>query len=257
MATKKSVRTDRGERLSSVVAGDTRRYGGGRVTRSDFAGNLQQGYGGGGLGMPVTNLGANIKQTKIQSQVPTQRSIGGMKAYGIAPGGRGAKNYGAPIGPSNRGTVPGGLGIVALNDVRLRPTAKAPKATATVSGVAAAKKAAAKPARKATTINIPGGGLRVGTKAKSSRPLTASEARSLAPGNYRGGKVTMGGKTYTGFTVSSRTDSKGRTTKSVGNWTSTPNAGRSTSRFGGKSDVAGPRRDSSGRNVSSASGKRK
>ena len=55
----------RKERLSSVVAGDTRRYGGGRVTRSDFAGNLQQGYGGGGLGMPVANLGANIKPSDI------------------------------------------------------------------------------------------------------------------------------------------------------------------------------------------------
>lgn len=230
MASKKSVRTDRGERLSSVVAGDTRRYGGGRVTRSDFAGNLQQGYGGGGLGMPVTNLGANIKQTKIQSRIPTQRSIGGMKAYGIAPGGRGAKKYGSAIGPSNRGVVPGGAGVVGLTDTRLTPTARAPKAT--VSGVAAAKKAAAKPARKATPINIPGGGLRVGTKAKSSRPLTASEARSLAPGNYRSGKVTMGGKTYTGFTVSSRTDSKGRTTKSVGNWTSTKDAGRSANSKG-------------------------
>lgn len=115
------------------------------------------------------------------------------------------------------------------------------------------------PARKATTINIPGGGLRTAkpASAKTTRPLTASEARSQAPGNYRTGKVTMGGKTYTGYTVSSRTDSKGRTTKSVGNWTSTPNAGRSTNRFGGKSDVAGPRRDSSGRNVSSAAGKRK
>lgn len=240
MATKKSVRTDRGERLSSVVAGDTRRYGGGRVTRSDFAGNLQQGYGGGGLGMPVTNLGANIKQTKIQSRIPTQRSIGGMKAYGIAPGGRGAKKYGAPIGPSNRGTVPGGLGIVALNDVRLRPTAKAPKATATVSGVAAAKKVAAKPARKATTINIPGGGLRVGTKAKAPTRMAV---------NPRTGSTL-------GFTTGSRTGSTA-TKAGVAGKTQMSGSQRMAQNAFNKGGVAGPRKDSSGRNVSSASGKRK
>lgn len=241
MATKKSVRTDRGERLSSVVAGDTRRYGGGRVTRSDFAGNLQQGYGGGGLGMPVTNLGANIKQTKIQSRVPTQRSIGGMKAYGIAPGGRSAKKYGAPIGPSNRGTVPGGQGIVALNDVRLRPTAKAPKATATVSGVAAAKKVAAKPARKATTIDILGGGLRTSTKAKAKAPTRmAVNPRTGSTLGFTTGKTT--GSTVTKAGVAGRT---------------TGSAFSRQQRMQASRDVAGPRKDSSGRNVSSASGKRK
>jgi hypothetical protein len=107
------------------------------------------------------------------------------------------------------------------------------------------------PARKPTQINVPGGGLR--TAKSSGGVMSASQARSMAPGNYSKGKVSMGGKTYTGFTVSSRTDSKGRTTKSVGNWTSTPNAGRSF----GKNDVAGPTKNAAGKNASSMTGKKK
>jgi hypothetical protein len=234
---KKSVRTDRGERLSSVVAGDTRRYGGGRVTRSDFAGNLQQGYSGGGLGMPVTNLGANVKRSKDQSRVPTQRSIGGMKAYGTAPGGTSARKYSQPIGPSNRGTVPGGAGIVALNDVRLRPVAAKPKTAA--SAVAAAKKVAAKPARKPTEINIPGGGLRT-AKAKAPARMAV---------NPRTGSTL-------GFTSGSRTGST-VTKAGVAGKTSMTGMQRMSQNAFNKGGVAGPRKDSSGRNVSSASGKRK
>lgn len=190
------------------------------------------------------------------------------------------------FGPPNAFDALGGYGIVGASNLRAFPTAKAPKAT--VSGIysdvnarmmahnkklaaeAAAKKQAAAPKKAApirTTVDM-----RVtptGAKAKSSRPLTASEARSLAPGNYRSGKVTMGGKTYTGFTVGSRTDSKGRTTKSVGNWTSTKDAGRSAnskgsfgmgapkgSLFGGGSKSSGSKSSSSKSSSSRSSGGR-
>lgn len=87
----------------------------------------------------------------------------------------------------------------------------------------------------------------------SSRSATPSEARSKAPGTYRNEKVTMGGKTYTGYTVSSSTDSRGRTTKSVGNWTSSPDAGRSNA---GRSNVTGPSNRSRTSSVSQGTGGR-
>lgn len=92
------------------------------------------------------------------------------------------------------------------------------------------------------------------TPAKASRaaaPVSVRDAQGMRPGNYGGKSVTMGGKTYKGFTVNESRGRSGQTTKSVGNWSSTPNAGRTMT----KSGVAGPGKDSSGRNRSSATGK--
>jgi hypothetical protein len=225
---KKSVRTDRGERLSSVVAGDTRRYGGGRVTRSDFAGNLQQGYGGGGLGMPVTNLGANVKRSKDQSRVPTPRSIGGMKAYGTAPGGTPARKYSQPIGPSNRGTAPGGAGIPGLNNVRLRPTAGAPKATV-VAGTPAMKTATAGAGRgfgKAFADARRAGKSTFSFGGKSYTTAVKGEMRKAA-GGTTARKATGG--------VATRS-AGGKPTSSFGKaFSSARAAGKSSFSFGGKS----------------------
>ncbi|MEN6644307.1 MAG: hypothetical protein ABFE08_17850 [Armatimonadia bacterium] len=111
--------------------------------------------------------------------------------------------------------------------------------------VAAAPKPKVKPVvpavRKPTTINVPGGGLATGKKA-SSGPMSTKQAQSMKPGNYSNKSVSMGGKTYNGFTVGSRTDSKGRTTKSVGNWTSAPsrNSGSTASKSVSSSRASNP-----------------
>lgn len=221
----KDTQTKR-ERLSSIVSGDVRdrNRAGPSMIRLNSAATMPS------LGMPVSGLrGTTSKAPKDTSRVND-----------LPPGSVDIRGY---FGDERTG-------------VR-KPTSRFSPAKKQV--VAPEKGKPKAPARKLTEINVPGGGLRTArpASAKTTRPLTASEARSQAPGNYRTGKVTMGGKTYTGYTVSSRTDSKGRTTKSVGNWTSTPNAGRSTNRFGGKNDVAGPTKNAAGKNASSASGKRK
>ena len=104
-----------------------------------------------------------------------------------------ANKYRSPIGPSNKGSVPGGAGIPALNNVRLRPTAKAPKATVSA---------------KTTTINIPGGGLPTGGKTMSSTPA-ASKATSSSGGlGVTTGKTTGSSTTRAG--TGGRTTNGGR-----------------------------------------------
>lgn len=100
-----------------------------------------------------------------------------------------ANKYRSPIGPSNKGSVPGGAGIPGLNNVRLRPTAKAPKATVSAK------------APKATTINIPGGGLPTGGKTMSSTPAASSGGLGITTGKTTGSSATRagtGGRTTNG-----------------------------------------------------------
>lgn len=107
-----------------------------------------------------------------------------------------ANKYRSPIGPSNKGSVPGGAGIPGLNNVRLRPTAKAPKATVSAK------------APKATTINIPGNGLPTGGKTMSSTPA-ASKATSSSGGlGVTTGKTTGSSATRAG--TGGRTTNGGR-----------------------------------------------
>jgi hypothetical protein len=171
-------------------------------------------------GMPAPTGSEQIGKTKLDAPVKTR---------GLEPAKTAQIDIRGYFGDERDGIRKAGVGTPRKPSVHQKMMAYSDAQAAKLKAGTAPPKA---PTRKATTINIPGGGLRTGTKAKSSRPLTASEARSLAPGNYRSGKVTMGGKTYTGFTVGSRTDSKGRTTKSVGNWTSTKDAGRSANSKG-------------------------
>ena len=103
-------------RMSAVVSGDKRRYGGGKVTRSDFAGNLQQGFGGGGLGMPVNSIARSARQPKDQSRVPTEQP----RTIARAP---------KPAAPQKTVSLVGGLGMqayksdTAKTSLRTAPTA--------------------------------------------------------------------------------------------------------------------------------------
>jgi hypothetical protein len=94
--------------------------------------------------------------------------------------------------------------------------------------------------RKATTINIPGGGLRTGAKAKAPARMAV---------NPRTGSTL-------GFTTGSRTGSTA-TKAGVAGKTKMSGSQRMAQNAFNKGGVAGPRKDSSGRNVSSASGKKK
>jgi hypothetical protein len=122
---------------------------------------------------------------------------------------------------------------------------KAGQSTFTFGGKSytTAMKGEARPATKkaaGTTRAATGGG-----KAQSSFGKAFASARAAGKSTF-----SFGGKSYT-------TAMKGGGGKAT---PASARAGTTTTRarsFGGKSDVAGPRRDSSGRNVSSASGKRK
>jgi hypothetical protein len=169
-------------------------------------------------GMPAPTGSEQIGKTKLDAPAKTR---------GLEPAKTAQIDIRGYFGDERDGIRKAGVGTPRKPSVHQKMMAYSDAQAAKLRAKKAAPPKA--PARKLTEINIPGGGSRAAkpTSAKTSRPYTASEARSLAPGNYRSGKVTMGGKTYTGFTVGSSTDSKGRTTKSVGNWTSTKDAGRS------------------------------
>ena len=78
-----------------------------------------------------TSIPATVSQMRAGPTV-TRSLKGDIKpppAMGAKRIGAVANRYSMPIGPSNQATVPGGRGIMALNNVRLRPTANALKAT--------------------------------------------------------------------------------------------------------------------------------
>jgi hypothetical protein len=78
-----------------------------------------------------TSIPATVSQMRAGPTV-TRSLKGDIKpppAMGAKRIGAVANRYSMSIGPSNQATVPGGRGIMALNNVRLRPTANALKAT--------------------------------------------------------------------------------------------------------------------------------
>ena len=109
----------------------------------------------------------------------------------------------------------------------------------------AAKKAAPPkaPARKLTKINVPGGGLR-------TAKVTPTSSKPKQMGINRATGSTLG------FTTGKTTGSTA-TKSGVAGKTKMSGSQRMAQNAFNKGGVAGPRKDSSGRNVSSASGKRK
>ena len=146
-----------------------------------------------------------------------------------------AKKYSEPAGPFAYQDVSGGFGVVPLNTVRMFPTAKAPKAT----DRAKIAKPKAKPAQAVSTT--------------VRERITPTSAKAKAPARMAVNPRT--GSTL-GFTTGSRTGSSASKAGVAGKTSMTGMQRMSQNAFN-KGGVAGPRKDSSGRNVSSASGKRK
>jgi hypothetical protein len=222
---------------------------------------------------PYTNQPMVDKGRVSKTVNPFSRATTGMR-------------YSSPIGPQNRGTVPGGAGIPGLNNVRLRPTAGAPKATVG-AGTPAMKTATAgagrgfgkafADARRAgkSTFSFGGKSYTTAVKGEMRKAAGGTTARKATGGvatRSAGGKPASSfGKAFSSaraagkstFSYGGKSYSTAMKGESRGGGKVTPTsarAGTTATRarsFTGKSDVAGPRKDSSGRNVSSASGKRK
>ena len=144
-------------------------------------------------------------------------------------------------------SLTGGLGMQAYGPAKGVYNTRTPRYASQETrdyqyGEVLAKPAAPKAkaaSRKPTTINVPGGGLRTSAKAKAPTRMAVNPRTGSTLG-FTTGKTT--GSTVTKAGVAGRT---------------TGSAFSRQQRMQASRDVAGPRKDSSGRNVSSASGKRK
>jgi hypothetical protein len=101
----------------------------------------------------VTRSGKSSSQRRSEAQTVSRTGKGGLQASvvgkttkanpigrrydaAIGPQRPSGLRYAQPIGPSNRGFISGGEGIVALNNVRMTPTRTAPKATPNIAPAA-------------------------------------------------------------------------------------------------------------------------
>ena len=148
-----------------------------------------QGYQG---AQTKSSLPATVSQMRAGPTV-TRSLKGDIKAppaMGAKRIGAIANKYAAAIGPSNKGMVPGGRGIMALNNVRLRPTATAPKATMNAT-MAAPIKARVKPTGAKdvvrTTTNMKTSPVRGGGLGVTTGKTTGSSATRMGTG----GKTSM------------------------------------------------------------------
>ena len=112
-----------------------------------------------------------------------------------------ANKYKSAIGPSNKGTVPGGSGIMALNSVRMKPTAGAPRATINAA-MSAPIKAQVKPMATGATTSKPAKDV-----IRTTTNMKSTPARSTNLG-VSSGKTT--GKTTTRSGTGGRTTNGGR-----------------------------------------------
>ena len=170
------------------------------VTESTFAKNPQGVYTVG----QKSDLPASVVRMRAGPTV-TRGLKGDIKAppaMGPKRIGAVANKYGAPIGPMGRAGVPGGRGIMALNDVRLGPTAGAPKATVRTGKPAAMSapiKTQVKPAETIRTV--------VAERLTPERKSTPMRGTNLGVSS---GKTT--GKTVSRGGTGGRTTGGGRAT---------------------------------------------
>lgn len=222
----------RKERLSSIVSGDVRdrNRAGPSMIRLNSAATMPR------YGMPVSGLRGRAPKDK--SRIP----VGTIDISGYFGDERtGIRKPTARMPASAVKKAPSSFGKAFA---AARKTGQPTFSFGGKSYTTAMKGEARSATKKATgtTRAATGGG-----KAQSSFGKVFASARAAGKSTF-----SFGGKSYT--TAVKGGGGGGKVTPA------SARAGTTTTRaqfFGGKSDVAGPRRDSSGRNVSSASGKRK
>lgn len=127
---------------------------------------------------PYTNQPMVDKGKVAKTVNPFARATTGMR-------------YAMPIGPSNKGTVPGGRGILGLNSVRMKPSAGAPKATMNANMAAPIKTQVKPVAAKATTSKAGNDVVRTTVGMRSS-PVRGTNL-GVTTGKVTGTSATRGG----------------------------------------------------------------
>lgn len=190
---------------------------------------------------------------------PTAANYDGKLSKGKGlTGGRGvfgtstAANYGGKLTTNRPTSLAGGLGMQGYGNPAKGLNTRTPR-DATVAtrnyqygevmGKPPAPKPMAKPARKPTEITTPGGGLKSAKVAPTRSTSTGSKA--MATNRFTGSTLGFTSGTKTGSTVT-KSGVAGKTTA----------ASRAATQALNKGGVAGPRKDSSGRNASSMTGNR-
>ncbi len=150
-------------------------------------------------GMPLANQRVQ-KNTPYTNQPMVDK---GRVAKTVNPFARATTGmrYAMPIGPSNKGTVPGGRGILGLNSVRMKPSAGAPKATMNAN-MAEPIKAQVKPANAKATTSKAGKDVVRTTVGMRSSPVrgtnlgvtTGKVTGTSATRAGTGGRTTGGGR---------------------------------------------------------------
>ena len=177
--------------------------------------------------MPAPTGSEQIGKTKLDAPAKT-RGVGTIDIRGY-------------FGDERDGIRKAGVGVPRRPPANVRMMEYSDAQAAKLKAKKAAPPKA--PARKLTEINVPGGGLRT---AKVTPAGGKSKQMAVNP---RTGSTL-------GFTTGSRTGSTA-TKSGVAGKTKMSGSQRMAQNAFNKGGVAGPRKDSSGRNVSSASGKRK
>lgn len=192
----------------------------------------------GSYSMPgKTSLPSSV--VKMRSGPTVTRSLKGdikpPPAMGSKRIGAVANKYGAPIGPMGRAGVPGGRGIMALNDVRLGPTANAPRASV---------------ANKPVPTSAP-----IKTRVKPAETIRNFVREKLTPTRKTGPQMGLNRVTgnTTGFTSGTTT---GKTISKAGVATKTPMSAsrRAEQNAFNKGGVAGPSRGGGGGSFRSSGG---
>ena len=204
------------------------------VTESTFAKNPKGVYTVG----QKSDLPADVVRMRAGPTV-TRSLKGDIKpppAMGAKRIGAVANKYSAPIGPMGRATVPGGKGIMALNDVRLGPTAGAPRATV---------------ANKPQPMSGP-----IKARVKPAETIRTFVREKLTPTRKTGPQMALNRVTgnTTGFTSGVKT---GKTISKAGVATKTPMSAsrRAEQNAFNKGGVAGPSRGGGGSRSSGGMGK--
>lgn len=191
----------------------------------------------------VTRSGKSSSQRRSEAQSVVRSTKGDLQISNVPkttdtnPIGR---RYAEPIGPSNRGSVQGGYGIPGLSNVRMTPTANAPRATVTGTRVVPAAQVISNVVRERTS---PTPSRTTSAPARMEVNRTTGNTTGFTSGTTTGSTMTKSGTAYKTSESAYERQQRMAAEKSGGSMRSTGggSGGSSSSRSSGSSSNAGNR----------------